>query len=132
MLIDELWNMPLKEVLDKYCVVYSPECGYYYGITTWDEALQMEEEYDLEDEYCFAADYLIPIEYGVEDGEEILNLKYLNQIMARLGIAKKEPCPQCGSQNYHFDYNEGHMTCGECGHQGEPKYEEIEEDYNNN
>ena len=45
MLIDDLWDVPLKDIMNEYCIVYSPECGYYYGVTTWDEALQMEEEF---------------------------------------------------------------------------------------
>ena len=88
MLIDDLWDVPLRDIMNEYCIVYSPECGYYYGVTTWDEALQMEEEYDLEDEYCFAADYLIPMEYGVEDGEKVLDIKDLRKILDYLGINK--------------------------------------------
>lgn len=131
MKIDDLFNMTVGELLDEYCLVCSPECGYNYGITRWDDANQIYEEFDLEEQYCFEGDSLIPFDYGFDTGEEVLELEDLRQIMAKLGIAKKEFCPICGSEKYHFDYNEMLMVCSECNHKGEAKYEEIEEDCDN-
>lgn len=131
MKVDDLMQMTVEEVLSEYCIVYSPECDYNYGIARWDDANQIYEEFDLEDQYCFDGDSLIPMDYGFDSGEPVLDLKDLRQVMAKLGIAKKESCPICGSENYHFDYNEMLMLCGECGHKGDPKYEEIEEDCDN-
>lgn len=128
MKIDDLLEMTVAEVLENFCITYSPECDYNYGIAKWHDVNQIWEEFDLEEQYCFEGDYLIPIDYGFDMGEDVLELKDLKQIMAKLGIAKKEPCPTCGSENYHFDYNHMNMICGECGHEGEAKYEEIEED----
>jgi len=128
MLIDDLLEMTVAEVLENFCVVYSPECDYNYGIAKWYDVNQIWEEFDLEEQYCFDGDYLIPIDYGFDSGEDVLELKDLKQIMARLGIAKKESCPICGSENYHFDYNRMNMLCGECGHEGKAKYEKIEEE----
>lgn len=88
--MDELMNMKLVDVLERFCIVYSPECDYYYGITEWDDALQMLIEYKLDDEYCFAADSLIPMDYGVESGEEVLSIDDLRHILDYLGIEKKE------------------------------------------
>lgn len=87
--IDDLMNMTIEEVLDTYCVVYSPECGYYYGITTWDEANQMWDEFELEDEYCFSPDFLIPIDYGFDRGEKVLDADDLRRILDYLGLEKK-------------------------------------------
>ncbi|MBO5476323.1 MAG: hypothetical protein J6A15_01030 [Clostridia bacterium] len=125
MKIDDLLDKPLREVLEEYCVVFSPECDYYYGITKWEDANSIYEEFDLEEEYCFNGDYLIPLSYGFEEGENILSLKDLKQIMAKLGVAKKQSCPLCGSDNYHFDYNKMDMLCNECGYEGEAEYEKL-------
>ena len=116
MKIDDLMDMTVRELLDQYCVVYSPECGYHYGITTWENANEIYEEYDLEEEYCFEGDYLIPLDYGFDCGEEVLTLENLKDLMDRLGIVKKQPCPSCGSSNYHLDYNDLHMLCNDCGY----------------
>lgn len=128
MKIDDLLDKPLREVLEEYCVVFSPECDYYYGITKWEDANSIYEEFDLEEEYCFNGDYLIPLSYGFEEGENILSLKDLKQIMAKLGVAKKQSCPLCGSDNYHFDYNKMDMLCNECGYEGEAEYEKLIEE----
>ena len=127
-MIDDLMDMKLRDVLDEYCITYSPECGYYYGVAKWDDANQMFEEFDLEDQYCFDGDSLIPLCYEIFEGQEVLDLNDLRCVMDKLGIAKKEFCPMCNSDNYHFDYNDMCMVCGECGHKGEAKYANIEED----
>lgn len=126
--IDDLMNMKVGELLEEYCVLYSPECDYNYGIARWEDANQIYEEFDLEEQYCFEGDYLILIDYGFDSGEKVLDLEDLKKIMAKLGIAKKESCPLCGSENYHFDYNKMGMLCNECGYEGEPEYEEIKEE----
>ena len=128
MKIDDLMDMKVRDLLDEFCILYSPECDYNYGVGKWDDANQIYEEFDLEDQYCFSGDYLIPVDYMFDCGEKVLDLDDLRQIMAKLGIAKKELCPICGSEKYHFDYNHMCMVCQECEHQGEPKYEEINEE----
>ena len=128
MKIDDLMEMKVGELLEEYCILYSPECDYNYGIARWKDANQIYEEFDLEEQYCFEGDYLIPIDYGFDSGEIVLELEDLRQIMAKLGIAKKASCPLCGSENYHFDYNKMDMLCNECGYEGEPEYEKIKEE----
>ena len=128
MKIDDLMEMKVRDLLDEYCLLYSPECDYHYGIGKWEDASQIYEEFDLEEQYCFEGDYLIPPDYMFDCGEEVLDLNDLRQIMAKLGIAKKESCPVCGSENYHFDYNSMCMVCQDCEHKGEPEYEEIQEE----
>lgn len=127
-MIDDLMSMTVGELLDEYCLLYSPECDYHYGIGRWEDANQIWEEFDLEEQYCFEGDYLIPMDYGFDSGEAILTMEDLRVIMARLGIAKKQSCPLCGSADYHFDYNKMDMLCNECGYEGEAKYEEIPEE----
>ena len=128
MKIDDLMKKTVEEVLDEYCIAFSPECDYNYGIARWDDVNQIHEEFDLEEQYCFSGDSLIPLDYCFDYGEDVLELKDLRRIMGILGIAKKESCPKCGSEDYHFDYNKMCMLCNECKHEGEPEYEEIEQD----
>jgi len=118
-MIDDLMEMTVKDLLNEFCLVYSPECGYNYGIAKWDDANEIYEEFDLEDEYCFCGDSLIPLDYGFDSGEEVLDLEDLKCIMDKLGIQKKQPCPQCGSAKYHLDYNKMKMVCQECKYEGD-------------
>ena len=125
MKVDDLYNMKLIDIIETYCIAYSPECDYKYGIAKWEDVNSIWEEFDLHEQYCFEGDYLIPIDYL--DTEEILELEDLRQVMAILGIAKKQSCPICGAEDYHFDYNKMNMLCNECGYEGEAEYEEMKE-----
>lgn len=125
MMIDDLMEMKVKDVLDEFCILYSPECDYNYGIGRWDDANKIYEEFDLEEQYCFSGDSLIPIDYGFDNGEKVLTLDDMRCIMDKLGIIKKQSCPICGSEDYHLDYNDLSILCNECGYreheQGECK-----------
>lgn len=63
----DLMDLTVRELLEGYCMVYSPECGYNYGIISWDNAEKVAEEYDLEDQYSWAVDSLINDELEIED-----------------------------------------------------------------
>ena len=114
--IDDLMKMTVEELLDTYCITYSPECGYYYGVAKWDDVYSIYDKYDLEDEYCFDGDSLIPLDYGFDCGEEVLDFKDLECIMDKLGIIIRQSCPNCNSENYHFDYNKMGILCNDCGY----------------
>lgn len=116
MMIDDLMEMKVKDVLDEFCVSYSPECDYNYGIGRWDDANKIYEEFDLEEQYCFSGDSLIPIDYGFNNGEKVLTLDDMRCIMNKLGIIRKQSCPICGSEDYHLDYNDLSILCNECGY----------------
>lgn len=116
MMIDDLMEMKVKDVLDEFCILYSPECDYNYGIGRWDDANKIYEEFDLEEQYCFSGDSLIPIDYGFDNGEKVLTLDDMRCIMNKLGIIRKQSCPICGSKDYHLDYNDLSILCNECGY----------------
>lgn len=116
MIIDDLMEMKVKDVLDEFCILYSPECDYNYGIGRWDDANKIYEEFDLEEQYCFSGDSLIPIDYGFDNGEKVLTLDDMRCIMNKLGIIRKQSCPICGSEDYHLDYNDLSILCNECGY----------------
>lgn len=89
MKVSDLYDMKVIDLLEEFCVVYSPECGHHYGITRWDDAREMRELYDLEDEYCFDADSLIPYDYGFDGEEDVLEESDLIRILDALNIEKK-------------------------------------------
>ena len=128
MKVDDLMQMTVEDLLNEYCITYSPECDYNYGIARWEDAEQIYEEFDLEEQYCFSGDSLIPLDYGFDGGEDVLDINDLRVVMAKLGIAKKQSCPICGTSDYHYDYNLDGMLCNECGHKGEAEYEELPEE----
>ena len=116
MKVDDLMKMTVEDLLNEFCILYSPECDYNYGIGRWDDVRKIFEEYDLEDQYCFDGDYLIPLDYCFDCGEEVLELEDLHCIMDKLGIIKKQFCPSCGSEDFHFDYNLLKIKCNDCGY----------------
>ena len=116
MKIDDLMEMKVKDLLDEFCVLYSPECDYNYGIGRWDDANQIYEEFDLEDNYSFSGDSLIPMDYNFFEGEEVLTLDDMRCIMDKLGVIKKQSCPKCGSKDFHLDYNDLTILCNDCGY----------------
>lgn len=120
MLVDDLYDLTVRELLSDYCLVYSPECDYNYGITKWKDAEKIYDEFDLKDQASFDADSLIPLDYGFFDGESVLSIDDLRCVMDKIGIVKKQSCPICGSEDYHFDYNHMLMLCQDCNHLGEP------------
>lgn len=124
--IDDLMEMKIKDVLNEFCILYSPECDYNYGIGRWDDANQIYEEFDLEDQYCFSGDSLIPLDYNFFEGEEVLTIDDMREIMDKLGIIKKQSCPICGSEDYHLDYSDLCILCNDCG------YKECEKEESSN
>lgn len=87
---NELLDMKLRDVLDEFCFVYSPECGYLYGISRWDDVVEMWDEYDLEDEYCFEGEHIIAWPMEVDFDADILTPDGLRHVLDYLGIEKKK------------------------------------------
>lgn len=81
--------MTVREVLDEYCVLFSPECCYIYGVTSWDNANKMYEEYNIEEEYpeSMCPENLVNDE--IWDHDEIIDMKKIGRIMENLGISRK-------------------------------------------
>lgn len=90
MKISKLLDMPLREVLENYCVLFSPECAYIYGVTTQDLAERMYKEYNVDEDYpeAMCPEELLNIE--VWDHEELIDWEKIEKIMDNLGISKKE------------------------------------------
>lgn len=90
MIGEDLLDMTLRDVLNEFCFVYSPECGYLYGITRWEDAYKMWDEYDLKEEYCFDSESIMAYPMEVDLQQEVITLEGLRRIMNNLGIEKRE------------------------------------------
>lgn len=91
MKIIELLDLKLKDILDKFCILYSAECDYIYGITTHDAIIEMNEKYELSNEPSIAVDSLINIELlceleDTDNDTEVLTLKNIECIIKNLGL----------------------------------------------
>ena len=89
MLIEDLLDMTLRDILEEFCFVFSPECGYLYGIARFDDAIAMWDEFDLEEEYCFDTEPIMGWSMEVDFRDEVLEIDKLREILDMLGIKKK-------------------------------------------
>lgn len=89
MKVEDLLDLSVRDLLDKYCILYNPECGYFYGVTTWDNAYKMYNEYNIEEEYpeSMCTENMINDEIWFDD--ELIDMKKIDRIMDNLGINKK-------------------------------------------
>lgn len=92
MKIEDLMDMTLREVLDSYGAIYNPECGYYYGIASFEDIDELYYEYDIDEVYpeAFEVENLIRDEIIVAFDEELISFNRLEKIMKNLDIPKKD------------------------------------------
>lgn len=91
--INDLLDLTLREVLEEYCTVQSLECGYYYGITTFEEANQIINNYNIQEDdnqVRVHFDNLINDELLLDCDKPILTYDKLEVICKNQGITKKE------------------------------------------
>lgn len=93
MIVEDLLDLTLREILEKYCMLYSLECDYYYGMTTYDDAEKLFDEYGLDDSDSAPIQVyiepVIPFDfYGLEFNTEIFNYEHLEKIMDYFGVIK--------------------------------------------
>ena len=90
MKVTDLLDLTVREVLEEYCVLFSPECCYTYGVTTNELAEKMYQDYNIEDEYPESMCPEPLINHEVWDHEELIDWEKIERIMDNLGISKKE------------------------------------------
>lgn len=88
--LEEILDMSLRDILDKYCAVYNLECGYYYGVSEFDSVDELFEKYNIEEEYPEAF-YIEPIvnQEILDNFDELLSYEKMVKIMDNLGINLK-------------------------------------------
>ena len=82
MKIKDLMDMTLGDLLDTYGLLYNLECGYYYGICSYDLCDRMFEEYDMDtykeavvvDPLIVMEVFLVLITVGTEVIEGVLQI----------------------------------------------------------
>ena len=83
---DKLLDLTVRELLEDYGCMYSPECDYKYGVIEYGDAKRMYDEYDLEDCPSVAVDELI-------DSELVdltpLTWEKIEYLMENLGVKRK-------------------------------------------
>ena len=84
-------DMTLGDLLDTYGLLYNLECGYYYGICSYDLCDRMFEEYDM-DTYkeAVVVDPLIVMEVLIDSDEDLIDWDRITGMMKDLGIPLKE------------------------------------------
>lgn len=90
--LNELLNMKLSEVLEKYVQIHNLECGYLYGIAELDDADQLYSEYNIKEGYpqAFMPEELIHQELDIySEDAEVMTYEKMENIMKNLGITKK-------------------------------------------
>ena len=94
--IEDLLDLSLREVLEKFVAIQSLECCYYYGIAPVELIEKLFENYNI-DEYAeaFNVQNLIDDELLVSYSDPILTYEKLERIMENLGISKKEKVERC-------------------------------------
>lgn len=97
MKLTELLDMTLREVIDKYCVLFSEECCWTYGVTTHDAIGEIAEKYDLCDEPSLTSQPILfnlelLCEFEDEDNDaEILTTKDIERLIENhLPIERKQ------------------------------------------
>ena len=91
MKLTEILDLTLREILNEYCILYSAECDYIYGVTTHDVIEEMNDKYDLCDEPSIAVDSLINMEVlgeleDAQNDKEILTMENIEAIIENLGL----------------------------------------------
>ena len=90
MALEDILDMTVRELLDKYCAIYNLECGYYYGITDFDTVEELFHEYNIDEEYPEAFNVELVINDELMDTfDEVLTYERLVKIMDNLGITPK-------------------------------------------
>ena len=88
---EDLLDLTLREVLEKYCAVHNPECCFYYGIFKLEDVNKICEEYNVDDEYpeAFCPESIF-VDDCLMECDEIRDYDTLVRIMDNLGVSKKE------------------------------------------
>lgn len=90
--INDLLDLTLREILDKYCAILNLECGYYYGIFKFEDVDQIYEEFNVEEDYPdgFCVESIVNDELVVDFDESVKDYDTLLRIMSNLGVSRKD------------------------------------------
>ena len=106
MKLNDLLDMTFREVISNYCVLFSEECCYFYGISTYEAMNEIANEYELCDEPSLVVE---PILFNMEvlfefeeadDDTEVMSVEKIRELIDNnLMIEKKKTEGQYGRQD---------------------------------
>lgn len=87
---EDLLDMSIRDFLEEYCILFSPECMWYYGITTFADAEQMLDDYpDVSECPSMSVTSILDLECSFED-LPVLDFPAIERILIdHLGFSKK-------------------------------------------
>ena len=90
-IVDDLLDLTLRDVFEKYVIIENLECGYYYGIAPVELIKEIYEEYNIEEKYpeAFDVQSIIQDEILADCSKELIDYEKLKRIMNNLGIGRK-------------------------------------------
>ena len=91
MKIEDLLDLTLREILEKYVAIRNLECCYFYGVAPVELIEKLFKEYNINEDYpeAFNVENIVDDELIVSYDEELLTYEKLERIMCNLGISKK-------------------------------------------
>lgn len=90
MKFDDLLDMTLGEVLEEYSLLANLECGYIYGIASYDDITRMLEEYDVSQySEAMSVEPIIEFDIMLSNNGEIISYDKIERIMDTLAIPKQ-------------------------------------------
>ena len=88
----DLLDMTLRDILEEYCILFSPECMHYYGIAKIEDTQKAYDDYleNVSDHPSFSATPVIGIDVEFEC-LKILSLADIEYLLENhLGFSKNE------------------------------------------
>lgn len=82
-------DMTVRELLENFCIMYSPECDYNYGIISYDQANRIADTYDLSDQASVDIMEIIDSELEIEC-QTPMSWEKIQKIMECLGFKMLE------------------------------------------
>lgn len=91
MRLNELMEMKLGDVLEKYVVMYNYECCYPYGVCPVELAEKMYDEYDVQSYWeAMGTEPLVNFEILEMINDDLIDWAKIERMMDNLGIMKKD------------------------------------------
>ena len=90
MIVEDLLDLPLRTVLEQYCVLYNSEFGFSWGVVSYELAESLFKEFDVDDDFADRIRIVGLIGSDVlELDKELSNRESVVRIMDDLGVSRK-------------------------------------------
>ena len=90
MKFDDLLDLTLREIIEGFCLLYSPDCDCVYGVMRYDDWCNVDQAYDFEDSNAIEVLPILSKEVTDYGSDEVLEWSDVEKVLKSLGINKKE------------------------------------------